>query len=67
MFHVLKNSIRNSLGIKEFIHTGNQHISSLISKIRQVEILRVQLQDCVDFVAETKLLWLKCPFWPFLK
>jgi hypothetical protein len=22
-----------------------------------VEILRVQLQDCVDFVADTKLLW----------
>jgi len=29
---------RNSLGIKEFIHTGNQHISSLISKIRQVRL-----------------------------
>ena len=46
----------NSMGIKEFINEGNQQISSLISKIRQVEILRVQLQECIDYVAKTQLL-----------
>ena len=45
----------NSMGIKEFIFEGNQQISALISKIRQVEILRVQLQDCVDYVAKMEL------------
>ena len=46
----------NSLGINEFINTGNQHISSLISKMRQVEILRLQLQEIVDFVSSKSLL-----------
>ena len=46
----------NSMGIKEFIFEGNQQISALMSKIRQVELLRVQLQDCVDYVAKTELL-----------
>ena len=46
----------NSMGIKEYIDEGNQQISALTSKIRQVEILRVQLQDCIDYVAQTKLL-----------
>ena len=46
----------NSMGIKEFIAAGNQQISSLISKIRQIEILRVQLQEIVDYVANKTLL-----------
>ena len=46
----------NSMGIKEFIAAGNQQISSLISKIRQIEILRVQLQEIVDYVSQKNLL-----------
>ena len=44
------------MGIKEFIAAGNQQISSLISKIRQIEILRVQLQEIVDYVSQKNLL-----------
>lgn len=44
------------MGIKEFIAAGNQQISSLISKIRQIEILRVQLQEIVDYVSKKNLL-----------
>lgn len=44
------------MGIQEFIERGNQQISALISKIRQIEILRVQLQEIVDYVEEKKLL-----------
>jgi len=44
------------MGIKEFITAANQQISSLISKIRQVEILRIQLQEIIDYVANKKLL-----------
>ena len=46
----------NSMGIKEFIQAGNQKISSLISKIRQIEILRLQLQEIIDYVENKKLL-----------
>lgn len=45
----------NSMGIQEFIERGNQQISALISKIRQIEILRVQLQEIVDYVEAKKL------------
>ena len=46
----------NSMGIQEFIERGNQQISALISKIRQIEILRVQLQEIVNYVEAKKLL-----------
>ena len=46
----------NSMGIKEFIQAGNQKISSLISKIRQIEILRLQLQEIIDYVEHKQLL-----------
>ena len=42
--------------IQEFIERGNQQISALISKIRQIEILRVQLQEIVGYVEAKKLL-----------
>ena len=44
------------MGIQEFIERGNQRISALVSKIRQIEILRLQLQDIVDYVEAKKLL-----------
>lgn len=44
------------MGIQEFIERGNQQISALISKIRQIEILRVQLQEIVNYVEAKKLL-----------
>jgi dynein heavy chain len=50
----------NSMGIHEFIASGNQHISSLISKIRQVEILRIQLQQIIDYVGSKRLLEYAC-------
>ena len=61
---VTKDSLRpgharltwNSKGIKEYIDEGNQQISALTSKIRQVGILRDQLQDAIDYVSQTKLL-----------
>ena len=46
----------NSMAINEFIFEGNQQISALTAKIREVEILRVQLQECVDYVASSQLL-----------
>ena len=46
----------NSMGIQEFIERGNQQISALISKIRQIEILRIQLQTIVTYVEAKKLL-----------
>ncbi len=46
----------NSLGIQEFIERGNQRISALVSKIRQIETLRVQLQEIVDYVESKQLL-----------
>lgn len=46
----------NSMGIDEFLAEGNKRISSFSATMRQVEILRVQLQECIDLVSKETVL-----------